>query len=163
MHLIIYFQEKEVAHAETHGTGQAQRSKTGNIRDKGSGKRHVGGTVGVGIESEVFCITFSCTPESIYYRRATKQPKYKTIHQLLSASLYPWLPKGWYNFCIDIVVTTAGMEAVDGLTSMGSHSSRLSLSVIATTDGPKCKPQTQMLSPSWNTIPQRPRDQTVTV
>lgn len=101
------------------------RSKTGNIRGKGSGKRPAGRTVGVGMESEVICITFLCPPERIYYRRVTKQPKHKTIHQLLSASLYHRLPKGWYDFCIDIVVTTAAMEAVDGLTSMGSHSSRL--------------------------------------
>lgn len=40
----------------------------GNISDKGSGKRHAGRPVGMGMESEVFCFTSSCPSESIYDR-----------------------------------------------------------------------------------------------
>lgn len=93
MHSIIYSEEKELAVQRLTAQVKPREGKTGNISDKGSGKRHAGRPVGAGMESEVFCFTSSCPSESIYDRGGTKRAKHKTTHLLSPAGLCHCYPR----------------------------------------------------------------------
>lgn len=97
MHSIIYSEEKELAVQRLTAQVKPRGGKMGNISDKGSGKRHAGRPVGMGMESEVFCFTSSCPSESIYDRgrggAGTKRPKHKTTHLLSPAGLCHRYPR----------------------------------------------------------------------